>query len=132
MIRVLLVDDSSETLEVLSIMYRDTGACRVMGLVQTAEEALAVLAEQRVDLVSIDIRLRGACGLQLCREVRRRHPEAFLVVCSMEGDVVVANAARAAGADVFVSKPLSGFDVAAVVQAYRNWVRRDEMGRRTR
>src|SRR5262249_57498328 len=47
-----------------------------------ATEALAVMDRRAFDVVLSDIRMAGMDGLALLRELRRRHPEAGVVLVS--------------------------------------------------
>lgn len=130
MIRILLVDDSRETLDVLALQYGACPDCEVVAGVSSAEEAWAVLAAHQVDLVSIDIQLEGSCGLELCREIGMRYPDVFRVICSLDGSDAARSAAHAAGADLFLAKPVHTKDVEIVVRACRSgstheWNRRE-------
>ncbi|MCL6549063.1 MAG: response regulator [Alicyclobacillus sp.] len=120
-IRTLLVDDSPETLDVLGMQYQAHPALQVVGCARDSEEARERLRRGDVDLVSIDIQLGADDGLALCEEVRRLHPEVFVVVCSVEGDEATSARARQAGAHHFLAKPCGYRDIQGLVNAYRSY-----------
>lgn len=68
--------------------------------------ARAVLREESVDLVLLDIRLPDGSGLDLARELNDLHPDRPAVVV-MSASVLQSerHAAIEAGADAFLSKP---------------------------
>jgi two-component system, OmpR family, phosphate regulon response regulator PhoB len=112
---VLVVDDDSDLMNVLSAMLRGAGF-EVAGAF-SAEEAFDLLRMTKPSLVVLDWNLPGMNGLDFCRRLRRdsalaRLPVLFLTAHSSTQDVV---AAFAAGADDFVSKPFRGPELSARV-----------------
>jgi CheY-like chemotaxis protein len=67
---VLLVDDMLEDALLLAVLLAPLGA-RIL-VARSAEEALAMLDTEVVDLVVTDLNMPGASGLDLARELRRR------------------------------------------------------------
>jgi signal transduction histidine kinase/ActR/RegA family two-component response regulator len=113
-IRVLLVDDQPDTLEMLATVFHDSDA-----LVRTAastDEALAAVAAFRPDVVVSDIRLPGRDGYELIAALRstdaaRRVPAIALTAYASAQD---AERARRSGFDLHVAKPV---DPAAILTA---------------
>ncbi len=66
----------------------------------------------RLDLVVLDATLPDGDGLDLCRQMKRVRPALPIVVLTAEA--AAREAARAAGADLFVTKP---FDAEALREA---------------
>jgi two-component system, OmpR family, phosphate regulon response regulator PhoB len=112
---VLVIDDDSDLMNVLSAMLRGFGF-DVSGAF-SAEEAFDLLRKSKPNLVVLDWNLPGMSGLDFCRRLRRDHalarlPVLFLTAHSSTQDVV---AAFAAGADDFVSKPFRALELSARV-----------------
>ena len=104
--RVLFVDDDAEILEGLQQgMRRHRRKWRV-ALAGGAEEALAELAREPVDVVVSDMRMPGQDGAALLGEIRRRHPAVIRMVLSgyAERD---ASLRLVPVAHQFFSKPLT-------------------------
>jgi two-component system catabolic regulation response regulator CreB len=82
----------------------------------TGREALAVLAEQEVALVVLDVGLPDINGFDLCREIRRQRkvPVIFLTARSGEVDRVVG---LELGGDDYMTKPFSPRELTARVRA---------------
>ncbi len=79
----------------------------LVGEAATGEEALALTAELRPDLVVMDVQMPGIDGIEATRRVLRESPEVrVLVVTMFEDDATVFNAMRA-GARGYVLKGAS-------------------------
>jgi DNA-binding NtrC family response regulator len=104
--RILVVEDDEGLGEILYEEIGDIGfAAR---RVETAEEAMDVIATWNPDIVVSDLRLPGADGLALLRETRRRVPEEppdFLIITGF-GSVATAVESLKAGAEDFLTKPI--------------------------
>ena len=74
-VRVVLVDDHEMVIEGLKAMLTPfADRVEVVGEAVGAEKALPVIAELQPDIVLCDVRMQGASGLDLCREIRERDP----------------------------------------------------------
>lgn len=79
--RVLLIEDSEETLE-LSRLTLESQACEVVG-VSSAEAALGLLnAGERFDLLFTDVYLGGISGIETANRVRDAFPRLPILVTS--------------------------------------------------
>ncbi|MDP9263770.1 MAG: response regulator, partial [Acidobacteriota bacterium] len=72
---------------------------------ENAEAAYKVLEEQSVDVVVLDLKLPGASGLEVLREVKQRRPEAAVIVITGYATVQSAVDAMKLGAYDYVTKP---------------------------
>lgn len=89
----------------------------VVGEAATAVEALAQIPMSRPDVAVLDVRLPDGDGIDVCREIRSRHPEvACLILTSYADDEALAQAVLA-GAAGYVLKQIQGNDLVAVVRA---------------
>ncbi len=105
-ITTLIVDDTEETREVLSMLVAQAGAQSI----RTAPDgptALALLETQAVDLVFTDYQMPGMDGIQLSRELRRRYPRTTLVMITVLDDPELRRQAALAGVDMFLPKPIT-------------------------
>lgn len=78
-------------------------------------EAMAVAAARRVDLAVIDLRMPGASGLVVLRDLMAVHPDALVVILSGYGSIATAIDAVRLGAVDFVQKPA---DVDQLLEAF--------------
>lgn len=117
-IKALLIDDSPEILQVLQIQYGLCPDMQVLGTASTVDEALEKVSCLPVDFVSLDIQLGTGNGLELCARIRRMLSGVFIVMCSMEADQMMQQAARTAGANLFLAKPVSIQDLNRVIEVF--------------
>jgi len=105
MASVLIVDDEKHIRSHLATYLRSLGyECEA---VASGEEALELLRTRGFDLVLSDVRMAGMDGLALLGEVRRRAPEALVVLMTAYATVPQAVEALRAGAYDYLVKPFS-------------------------
>lgn len=71
-----------------------------------ADEALAILGQQSVDLLVLDFNMPGRNGLELAEELRARYPDMPIALATANLQDEVIGRARAVGA-AFVPKPIT-------------------------
>lgn len=71
-----------------------------------ADEALAVLEAQQVDVLILDFNMPGMNGLELAEELRARYPAMPIALATANVQDEVIGRARAVGA-TFVPKPIT-------------------------
>ena len=113
--RVLVADDNRDAAESLGLVLRFMGY--EVSIAYSGAEALAVGAEQRPRAAIIDIGMPGMSGHEVARRMRReawgRH--AVLVALTGWGQDTDKQAARAAGFDEHLTKPVDPDAVEAVI-----------------
>lgn len=68
--RILCVEDNRDSREMIAAMLRGSDGNYDVTGVETAAEALALVAKQSFDLYILDIWLPGMDGVELCRRLR--------------------------------------------------------------
>lgn len=111
---ILLIDDEPQIRRVLRASLTSHGASVLD--VQNGEEALALLRNQTVDLVLLDMNMPGMGGLETCRAIRNGWDIPIIIVSVRESDKDKVEALDA-GADDFVSKPFSFDELMARIRA---------------
>jgi len=121
--RILLVDDEQAIQTLLSYPLRRDGYDVVAAL--DGREALDRFAEQRFDLVILDVMLPHVDGIEVCRRMRSRSqvPIIMLTARDDEGDKVLG---LEIGADDYITKPFSVREFRSRVRAA---LRRSEFSR---
>jgi DNA-binding response OmpR family regulator len=111
---VLVVEDEEAIAEAVRARLASEGY-RVR-LAFDGPQAIDAVAEERPDLVVLDLMLPGMDGLEVCREIQRKDwvPVLMLTAKTEEADKV---AGFAAGADDYLTKPFSLRELAARVRA---------------
>jgi len=113
--RVVVIDDDTDTLEILSRLLRDQGAEVVA--VDHAGAALATILGVMPDVLLVDIAMPGLDGVSLIRKLRSLSPERggripAATLSASSPDAEERAGWRAAGFQAHIGKP---FDPAAVV-----------------
>ncbi len=101
--RILLVDDDESLRRVTEKQL--TAAGHEVVAVEGGREALEVFDPRVVDLVLTDLQMPGMDGLTLLAELKRRDPDAAVVVITAYGTVEGAVRAMKTGAVDFLEKP---------------------------
>jgi two-component system response regulator HydG len=73
----------------------------------SAEQAYRLMDHHAIDVVFLDLKLPGAGGMEALREIKRRRPDALVVVLTGYGTVQSAVEAMKNGAYDYVTKPFS-------------------------
>lgn len=114
-VRILAVDDDPEVLEYFREVEQKLGiTCDVA---VSGEEAVALLERNRAyDIYFIDWKMPGMSGIELTRIIKAQHAGNSVVtmISSVEWNLI-ADDAKAAGVDRFLTKPLFSSDIAACI-----------------
>mgnify|MGYP003347937764 CR=1 FL=1 len=113
--RTLLVDDDRSITGTLELLLREIG-CSVDIALDLAQ-ARARAGDARYDLIILDLNLPDGSGIDFAAEHRRSHPATPILMLTAESAESVTVAALDAGADDFVTKPVSANAFLARVRA---------------
>jgi DNA-binding response OmpR family regulator len=102
--RILLVDDEQAVQTLLTYPLRKEGY-DVVGATD-GQEALDRFAEQRFDLVVLDIMLPKLDGVEVCRRMRTRS-QVPIIMLTAKGDEIDKVVGLEMGADDYITKPFS-------------------------
>jgi len=124
---VLVLDDNRFQQQVLRMLLIGLGVKNVV-TAKDVDEALAILSEQKFDLVIADYRLGGKSGADFTRLVRgaRGASDRFIPIIACTSDTMpeVIRELRDAGADEILGKPVSAQALTAKIDAVINARRR--------
>ncbi|MDQ1506825.1 MAG: two-component system, NarL family, response regulator DevR, partial [Actinomycetota bacterium] len=110
-LRVFLLDDHEIVRRGVRELLEAEEDLEVVGEAGTAEEAYGRIPATRPDVAILDVRLPDGDGVQVCREIRSRHPEiACLMLTSFADDEALFSAIMA-GAAGYVLKQVRGTDL---------------------
>ncbi len=102
--RIVLVDDHPIVRKGLRALLEQEPDLMVCAEAGTQQEAMQVVMEHRPDLVSDDIALGGASGLDLVKDLKSRMESLSIVAISMFDEQLYAERALRAGASGYVMK----------------------------
>jgi two-component system chemotaxis response regulator CheY len=107
---ILVVDDSAAIRKILTRVLRQTGmAIQTIHEAGDGQDALAVMAQHKVDLVLTDINMPKMDGLQLLASIKASpqwHTIPVVMITTEGGETKVAEAVRL-GAAGYVRKPFT-------------------------
>ena len=115
-IRVFLLDDHELVREGLRAVLEASGDVEVVGDAATAEEALGRIPAVSPDVAVLDVRLPDGNGVEVCREIRSRHPDVRCLMLTSYSDDEALFDAIMAGASGYLLKQVRS---SAVVDAVR-------------
>jgi DNA-binding NtrC family response regulator len=106
---VLIIDDEEVLQDVLTALLRKEG--HVTHSAFSGEEGLEVLDREDIDLVLLDLMLPGMHGMQVLKEMRRRHADVVVVVITAFSSIETAIEAMREGAFHYIAKPFKNEEV---------------------
>jgi len=112
--RILLVDDSEVTLDVLERNLSSLGYSVAKAL--SAREAVERLAESPFDLIITDLRMPGMTGLDLVRHVRETLPNTAVMMITGYATIEGAVEAVKTGAEEYLAKPFTDEELRRAVE----------------
>jgi DNA-binding response OmpR family regulator len=113
-VRILLVDDDRELIDLLAFALKRAGLEPIGA--HDAATALRLLEERKPDLVVLDINLGSSSGLDVLRELRRRSPLPVIMLTALDSEEDKVRGLEA-GADDYLTKPFSHRELIARIRA---------------
>jgi DNA-binding NtrC family response regulator len=101
---ILVVEDEINIRSALVTMLERLG--HTVEGTATAEEALALLEQAKVDLVMTDLRMPGVSGMEFLRQMKEKWPETEAIVITAFGSIDTAVEAMRLGAYDYLTKPI--------------------------
>ena len=101
---MVTVDDHPDFLKAARDVISATPGFASVGQACSGGEALAVVDEQRPELVLVDVRMPGMDGIEVAGLIKEAHPEVVVVLISLEQHANVPAGASSSGAAALVCK----------------------------
>ncbi len=115
--RLLIVDDEPQLLELLSDFFEPVG-CDIRRA-SSGTEAIELIERERFDVILTDLKMPGPDGLEVLRTARKIQSDAEVVMMTGYATVDTAIEAMRAGAFHYLMKPFKGQEVVnLVLKAY--------------
>ena len=112
--RILVVDDEKLFQELFQGVL--AGAGHATRAAASADEALALLAAERFDLLVTDLVMPGMDGVALVHEAKKHDPDLEAIAVTGRDDVKLAVAAMKAGCADFLTKPVDHEELVRVAE----------------
>ena len=103
-IRVLIVDDVSETRENVRKLLQFESDVDVVGVARTGREAIQLSQDLNPDVVLMDINMPDMDGIAATEAIRSKQPVVQVVILSVQGDQNYMRRAMLAGARDFLTR----------------------------
>jgi DNA-binding NtrC family response regulator len=118
LLNVLIVDDEQAIREACQEIVRSLGFN--VWTARTAEQAYAVVEEQNMDIVLLDLKLPGASGLEALRKLHGMRSEMSVIVMTGYATVQSAVDAMKNGACEYLTKPFGCEELSTVLAQAAN------------
>jgi DNA-binding NarL/FixJ family response regulator len=115
-IRVFLLDDHELVRRGLRELLDPEPDLEVVGESGSAAEALRRMPAMRPDVAVLDARLPDGSGIDVCRDIRSKHPEIRALILTSFDDDDALFAAIMAGAAGYVLKDIHGDDLVDAIR----------------
>ena len=115
---VLIVEDDDSLRLIVQTQLEKLGY--VTALAINAEQALEILKQSHPRLVITDLQLPGMSGIELLKRIQVDFPGIPVIVVTAFGTVQSAVNAMKAGAYDYITKPIHGYELSAVVKCALN------------
>jgi two-component system response regulator PilR (NtrC family) len=129
-LRVLVVDDEEVIRDVLETLLAREGY--EVASAPDAESAITLFDQEPFDVVLLDLMLPDRPGLEVLREIRRRDPDAVVVIVTAYSSIEGAIEAMREGAFHYIPKPFQNQEVVLTIRKGADARRLTEENRRLR
>ena len=119
-IRVLAVDDQRVVREGLALLLSLLPGVEVAGTAADGEQALALAAELKPDVILMDLRMPGMGGAEATRRLRAVDPSATVIVLTTYADDHSVLSALRAGAVGYLTKDAGADEIRQALERVRN------------
>ncbi len=116
-IRIIVVDDHRMVCEGLVALIRGFEDLELVGRAASGEEAIALCAEQKPDVVLMDLVMPGMSGVEAIEHIRARCSETQIVALTSYHDEQRVQAALQAGAIGYLLKDASVDELVGAIRA---------------
>ena len=115
-IRVLIVDDVSETRENVKKLLQFESDVEVVGVARTGKEAIQASQDLNPDVVLMDINMPDMDGIAATEAIRAKHQAVQVIILSVQSDQNYMRRAMLAGARDFLTKPPMGDELISAIR----------------
>ena len=102
-VKLLIVDDEEDFAQMFSLRLKRQG--EIVFTAFSGEAALALLEEEAIEVVFLDIKMPGMDGIQTLKAIKARHPLVEVILLTGHGSAETAVAGMNSGAFDYLMKP---------------------------
>ncbi len=129
-IRIIIVDDSRETVENIRTLLRFETTVEVIGAAFDGKESIKLCEKLRPDIVLMDVNMPEMDGLTATQIISMQLPETGVIIMSVQGEKEYLKKAMIAGAREYIVKPFSSEDlIQTILRTYELQNRRKSLGK---
>ena len=111
---ILLVEDSKE---IYQIVNQALSTIANIKWAKSLEEGRALLAENSVNFLLLDLELPDGNGIELCQQLQVSHPELPIFLLTAHDQLSDKVLGFSAGADDYITKPFNSLELKARIEA---------------
>ena len=114
-IKIVVVDDSLFSVAMISNILEEKGFL-VVGSASSLQEAVEVVSVTKPDLVTMDMTMPDADGLECTRALRKLNPSLKVVIVSSMMDDEIIRKAKKEKVSGYIQKPVDGDELSLLIQ----------------
>jgi len=118
--KVLVIDDEINFTEEIEEFLHNQGY--ISFTANNVHKGRAILKSQNIDLLILDVRLKGISGLDILKEVKLDYPKIEVIIVSAHGDMETVITALRNGAIDYLKKPFRHTDIQIAIQRTRKFL----------
>ena len=119
-IKVLVVDDHQLMIDGLRSILQDEQDVASVDGANSADEALAFLENNQVDVVLADINMPGKSGIDLTKKLKELYPQIQILALTMHEDISMISKMVEAGASGYILKRTNMNEVLEAIRVVSN------------
>ncbi len=116
-IRILIADDHPIVRQGIRSLLTQYDDLEVVGEAGTGPAVLQQAARLKPDVILLDVRMTGANGIEIARQLRREHPEIRIIILTTYDDEKYLYGALQVGAQAYLLKDVSLETLPAAIRA---------------
>lgn len=117
MIKVFLVEDHPLVIEGIKSLLIEDAAIDYAGVCSTGTDLLQMLKRQLPDVILMDINLPDTNGIELCKVVKEKYPNVYVVALTINNQPGIINKMIENGASGYVLKDAAKHEIIEAVKA---------------
>jgi DNA-binding NtrC family response regulator len=119
-IKVLVLDDEVNFTEEIEEFLQANGF--VSFTANNVQKGRTILKSKDIDLMILDVRLKGISGLDILKEVKAEYPKLEVIIVSAHGDMETVIKALRYGAIDYLKKPFRLVDIQIAIQKTKKFI----------